>query len=144
MKWLTSGAHRLKASLNRSFGARKTKKAVVTRRSTSIFASAKVGARERMPNQPIQRMARHRSLLQQELRRQDTLLGAMPHMASMRRYRFACMPVSHGTPGSRRSSMMRINGSVLTPSSALSPSAEGRTTTARDKAEAAGGGPEDR
>ena len=72
MKWLTSGAHRLKASLDRSFGARKNKKAVATRRSTSIFASAKVGARERntsiqrmssqpnqrMSSQPIQRMAR--------------------------------------------------------------------------------------
>jgi len=63
MKWLTSGAHRLKASLDRSFGARKNKKAVATRRSTSIFASAKVGARERntsiqrMSSQPIQRMS---------------------------------------------------------------------------------------
>lgn len=61
MKWLTSGAHRLKASLDRSFGARKNKKAVATRRSTSIFASAKVGAHERntsiqrLSSQPIQR-----------------------------------------------------------------------------------------
>ena len=106
MKWLTSGAHRLKASLNRSFGARKKMKSLkFSARSTSIFASAKIGARERMSSQrgghsttgniqrmssqPIQRIARDgrvlrpsrpmnaatamdRSLLQQELRRQDT------------------------------------------------------------------------
>ena len=52
-KWMTSGASRLKANLNRSFGARKNKKAAANCRVKSydtVVASAKIGERRKNSN----------------------------------------------------------------------------------------------
>ena len=44
-KWMTSGAMRLKANLNRSFGARKNKKSAATHREIKNYESIVVSRR---------------------------------------------------------------------------------------------------
>lgn len=63
-KWMTSGAQRLKANLNRSFGARKNKKAAAHSKDKSyesIVASARIGDARRNNgklNHQVERLVR--------------------------------------------------------------------------------------
>mmetsp|Transcript_14842 Transcript_14842/g.26980 ORF Transcript_14842/g.26980 Transcript_14842/m.26980 type:complete len:102 (-) Transcript_14842:496-801(-) len=70
LSWMTSGAQRLKANLNRSFGARKNKKAAAHSKFSkdksyeSIVASARIGDARRSNgklNHQVERLVRRSS-----------------------------------------------------------------------------------
>jgi hypothetical protein len=85
MKWLTSGSHRLKANLNRSFGARKTKKAAAGKkdivRHNSIVSSSKGPKCTRTRSKSSSRLTRGKDITRTEL------LGCNPPMLSSDGYR---------------------------------------------------------
>ena len=85
MKWLTSGSHRLKANLNRSFGARKTKKAAAVAarkhdvRFKSILSSDKAAKSTRL------RIARSKAITRTEqLDDKPVMLPSEMHIDSHR------------------------------------------------------------
>ena len=85
MKWLTSGSHRLKANLNRSFGARKTKKAAAGKkdivRYNPIVSSSQGPKCTRTRSKSSSRLTRGKDITRTEL------LGCNPPMLSSDGYR---------------------------------------------------------